>query len=722
MRIPLGEGLGDAVAQPTNLRSAANNPDAFGAGLARVATGIGADMVQKQQQDDDSQAIFEARRKLDDWERTAIWDPQKGAVAKKGRDAFDLPQTLPGEYDQVASEIATSADPRVKRAVQGLVLARREQVTAFADGHALKQREWFNEQSYQADRQNFLDNAALYASDPVRVQTEIALQNDRTIGYLRNKGAPDELIQASVKDNTSRMHSAVLGSLLNQGEPLKAQKYLQDNAGGMNADDLLKAQHIIRGEVDMRIGAQVATEVVKSAVAKTAPTGLGRFSEAIKFAESRGRRYGDDGELLRGPVTASGESAEGEMQVMPSTYKNPGYGIRPADLSGTKEERAAEIARVGEQKLEFLVKRYGGDLRKAAAAYNAGEGNVDKAIADQAKNRAGVNGPDWLPYLANYQSADNHKQTVGYVSSVTKAYEKGGGAQVAPTALEVHEALRSDPRLANNPRALKIAMEQSTAQLSDVQKALKDREDAAVADVQRELISNGGRYADVPVAKRNLLPPKEVDNMLTFAKKISLGDDTTNPALYQRLTDPNVLTSMSENELFRLGSQLSEADRKHFAQQRQSLINAKNGGPPKPGDLDAAAVNTVLHDRLETAGIKTKGFKEGDNDSMRYGAIQKTVRESILRAQAVAGKNFNDVEIMQHVDRMFANTSNFRDSGWFTPDVKTGSTMRATYDDIPTDMRKLIEKDFAEKRGISNPSKGDVLAKYLQFMTRKAGL
>ena len=362
MRIPLGEGLGDAVAQPTNLRSAANNPDAFGAGLARVATGIGADMVQKQQQDDDSQAIFEARRKLDDWERTAIWDPQKGAVAKKGRDAFDLPQTLPGEYDQVASEIATSADPRVKRAVQGLVLARREQVTAFADGHALKQREWFNEQSYQADRQNFLDNAALYASDPVRVQIEIALQNDRTIGYLRNKGAPDELIQASVKDNTSRMHSAVLGSLLNTGDVVKAEKYLRDNAGGMNADEYLKAQHVIKGEMDLRIGAQAATAAVQSAAPKLVPTDGTRLVNLVMGVESGGRRFAADGSLLQGPQTKFG-TAKGEMQVLDGTTADPGFGVTPA-----RDNSPDERARVGRDYLAAMVRRYDGDLPKALAA------------------------------------------------------------------------------------------------------------------------------------------------------------------------------------------------------------------------------------------------------------------------------------------------------------------------------------------------------------------
>ncbi len=190
MKIPSGENLGDATAQPTNLRLAASNPAAFGQGLASVAQEIAA----KQQQDDDTQALFEARRKLDQWERTAIWDPQKGAVARQGRDAFDLPQTMPTDFDRAASDIEADMPLRIRRPFQALALARREQVASWADKHALRQRESFNEQSYQADRQSFMDNAMLYAADPARLNTEIALMNDRTIGHLRSKGAPDELI------------------------------------------------------------------------------------------------------------------------------------------------------------------------------------------------------------------------------------------------------------------------------------------------------------------------------------------------------------------------------------------------------------------------------------------------------------------------------------------------------------------------------------------------
>lgn len=165
--------------------------------------------------------------------------------------------------------------------------------------------------------------------------------------------------------------------------------YLTDNAGSMQADDLLRMQGAVKKSAVSRDSQVIADEIYRSAVAPAlAPPDSGRLENLVRQAESGGRRNGPDGKLLQGPITRSGERAQGEMQVMPSTARDPGYGIKPADLSGTPEQQADEIARVGREKLPAMLKRYAGDVPKALAAYNWGEGNVDKAIK--------AKGADWL--------------------------------------------------------------------------------------------------------------------------------------------------------------------------------------------------------------------------------------------------------------------------------------------------------------------------------------
>lgn len=84
------------------------------------------------------------------------------------------------------------------------------------------------------------------------------------------------------------------------------------------------------------------------------------------------------------PNAVSPAGALGRMQVMPSTARDPGFGIRPSN--GT----AADDERVGREYRAAMQRRYGGDPAKMWAAYNAGPGRVDKALAA---------GPSWLNAL-----------------------------------------------------------------------------------------------------------------------------------------------------------------------------------------------------------------------------------------------------------------------------------------------------------------------------------
>jgi hypothetical protein len=91
---------------------------------------------------------------------------------------------------------------------------------------------------------------------------------------------------------------------------------------------------------------------------------------AVMLAESGGRRFDKQGNLL-----TSSKGAQGEMQVMPGTAKSPGYGVAPA-----QDKSPEELARVGRDYLKSMLDKYG-DVDKALAAYNWGPGNTDKWIA-----------------------------------------------------------------------------------------------------------------------------------------------------------------------------------------------------------------------------------------------------------------------------------------------------------------------------------------------------
>ncbi|UCR74933.1 hypothetical protein Fifi44_00064 [Erwinia phage Fifi44] len=107
----------------------------------------------------------------------------------------------------------------------------------------------------------------------------------------------------------------------------------------------------------------------------------GDMIDLVRNLESGGQDFDAHGN----PVTSS-SGAKYSMQVLPSTARDPGYGIRPA-----ANDSPEEYNRVGREKLDAMMKRYGGDWRKANAAYTDGEGTVDSAIKQY--------GNDWLSHM-----------------------------------------------------------------------------------------------------------------------------------------------------------------------------------------------------------------------------------------------------------------------------------------------------------------------------------
>lgn len=120
-----------------------------------------------------------------------------------------------------------------------------------------------------------------------------------------------------------------------------------------------------------------------------------RLQAQIMAKESGGRRYDKEGNLLTSP-----KGALGEMQVMPYTAKDPGFGIKPA-----RNNSPDELRRVGDEYAMAMYRRYG-DPKLAMIAYNMGPGATDTWLADGADPRK-------LP-----------KETQGYIRGVSLA---GGG-------------------------------------------------------------------------------------------------------------------------------------------------------------------------------------------------------------------------------------------------------------------------------------------------------
>lgn len=105
---------------------------------------------------------------------------------------------------------------------------------------------------------------------------------------------------------------------------------------------------------------------------------------------------------------SSAAGAKGHFQFMPGTAKAYGISGREWDFDASSDAAARYF--------QWLLKHYNGDHNKALAAYNWGNGNLDKAIQRYGNN--------WMSHAP--------KETQGYVNSINKmmAY-KGKGSMMS---------------------------------------------------------------------------------------------------------------------------------------------------------------------------------------------------------------------------------------------------------------------------------------------------
>jgi len=151
--------------------------------------------------------------------------------------------------------------------------------------------------------------------------------------------------------------------------------------------------------------------------------------------ESGNRDYTTQGTPMTSP-----KGAMFAAQVLPTTAQNPGYGVRPATA-----QTPEEYNRVGQEYYSAMLKKYNGDENMARAAYNAGPGRVDQAIA---QGRAqGVDPVTLLPR----ETQDYIKKTAAPAAGVQVASTAPGAGISYQMASETGRPAVPVPQLGENP-------------------------------------------------------------------------------------------------------------------------------------------------------------------------------------------------------------------------------------------------------------------------------
>lgn len=692
------------VTAPDMLDVAGQQAQQFGQGLMRAgdaAARIALDVQNEANQlrvDDALNRAKEAALRL-------TYDKDAGFTSQRGINALERQSGKPlaDEYGDALNEQISRISGGLGNDAQRLAFARRStELMAGFRGQAIRhEAEQFREYALSVREgtvANRMQEIGLNYNNPQVIDEAVTSIKAAVYDQARLLGKSAEWADAQARKMTSNAHKVALSAALEKNDVTYAEGYLNKYAGQMDADDILRARGLITKEMDSRVALTTATDVIRVFAPKIVTSDADRaFNIALK-TESGGRQFGSDGKPLTSP-----KGAIGIAQVMPTTAPEAAkFAGLPWDENRYRNDATYNEA-LGRAYFQKQLQDFGGNLAHAYAAYNAGPGATREAI-----RKAEKQGGEWLAYLP--------KETQDYVAKNLAAYGSGDGQYQKPTLQDVHNEVRARIGVAS-PQRLKLALDEATRQFEEANKAVKQREDEGVANAMRAVLQNGGRFSDLPISIRAAIPPKEVDNVMNFAQRVAKGDDVTNLALYQRLsTDQGYLRGLSDNEFFRLRSQLSESDFKHFANERANLVSGKTGTASE--DLNTPAINQVLADRLRTLDMDPTP-KDGSSDAMRVGAIRKFVRTSILNAQAISGKKMTDAEVEKHIDGLFAKSQEFRTTFLgFNTGTSAQRLLTMKVGDIPSSIKDKLRADFKDA-GVPNPTDADLLGAYWQLKFAK---
>lgn len=246
------------AALPTARRTVQPDPDASGAGLGQALTQsfgtLSIRIADQARLKADQLALLSADRQLAEWENARLYDPEKGALALKGKDTFALPETLRDEFDQVAGQIeAGLTSDRQRLAFQRTRVSRAQSIDLTVRRHVFGQMQAYDQEETAAYVKAATQAAVANAMDPARVSSELGRAVAAVRDHAKRSGMGPEATNERVLATQTAVHTGVIDRLLTGEQDQAARVYFdavkdQIDGGAIARVEKALAEGSLRGE------------------------------------------------------------------------------------------------------------------------------------------------------------------------------------------------------------------------------------------------------------------------------------------------------------------------------------------------------------------------------------------------------------------------------------------------------------------------------------------
>lgn len=648
---------GDRTATPT--------ADSAGVNVAWATADLGAAIFKNEALKQDQVAVLEADRQMSDWENRALYDPQKGALSRRGKDAFSLPDEIGQQFsDQAANVRKALSNDRQRLAFDRATENRRRNVNTTLSRHVFSESEKLDDLETEASVKNAQSAAIANYTDNQRVSEEISRQVATITLNAKRKGIPldSDVYKNRVSEAISATHAGVINRYLSSGQDRAARVYFE-GSGDAGEGMLKQAPGMIEvGNINLK----------KRDIAR---------NENGTISTVRSLSFNDNGVEVVIPTVVGGKVVSDDEAV--AHYRKTGQFLGKFDTAENADKFAA-------------------GLSAAQAKFYGGAKNfMTKSALAEAEAKIQV-----ASTLGEGQRGSN---------DIWSALGPKGDRDAIQLDKMMDEARK---RYADDPKVLHAVEQGLREKTSTFNAAARERTEAA-GSVVWSRIEKGARLEDIRRSPEFLsLPGREQTTIRDYLtdREHTLGN--RGPA-----TDWNVYYNLSQmassqttrGEFMRLNlnsaeyrSRLSNEDFKHFAAQQAAL---RSGNEKEAERLSASerVQGQIVDQALLSMGLDpTPNEKTSESKRSQIIQFRRTIREQVRSLEQRTGKNATDADVQSIVDNMIVKGINpssgvlglpiFRDERRVY-ELKPGENIVVDVKDIPRDERAKIE-DALRRNGM----------------------
>jgi lysozyme family protein len=444
-------------------------------------------IAQQEQEKADVAALMDADRQLADLELSLFNDPENGAYAKRGRDAFGLPEQVFPQWDQQVGQIEGRLTPAQRDAFRRQAQGRRTDLQRGLSRHVLQESERFYSDEAKAYVSTATQSAAANYTDPERVDLEAERAARGILSMPEMRGASPVVVNAALAEARGRVYSGVVDRLMVE-DPGAAVTYFD------SMKDKLTAGEVVRLEPRIR---EARNTVKADALVSRALYGSGGFDNVVEQVLA-----------VEGGYVAN-DAGKGETNFGINITANP-----DVDVRNLTPEKAKELYRerywdaINADSLPPALQGIAFD-----AAVNQGPANARKWIVES--------GGDPVVY-ARLRRA-HYAKLVEQDPEKYQQYAAGWEARVA----KFEQAATSSPTEAGVMRALAAETDPDVRRLAE-SKAASVLRAKAVADAEaREAtleqayahIQGGGTIASMTPEMRSSINPLDLVKVETYERQ-----------------------------------------------------------------------------------------------------------------------------------------------------------------------------------------------------------